>query len=227
MPLPSPPTTSTPKVAVVTGGTGALGRAVARRFAAAAYDVHVTTSREPEPPGYAGSGRAHVVDLSELDAVRAFAQKFDRVHALVLSAGGFAEARLDALTSRDIDAMLDVNFKTALHALAAFADKLVHGSAAVLVGTQAYRGAAGMAPYAASKAAVVSLAESAALEWKARGVRVNAVLPDIIDTPANRRAMPAADPSRWAKPEDIAETVLWLCSPAASVVSGNAIKVGV
>ena len=227
MPRSSPPTTSTPKVAVVTGGTGALGAAVARRFAAAAYDVHVTTSRQSEPPGHAGSGRAHVVDLSDLDAVRAFAQKFDGVHALVLSAGGFAEARLDALTSRDVDAMLDVNFKTALHALAAFADKLARGAAAVLIGSQAYSGAAGMAAYAASKAAVVSLMQSAALEWKARGVRVNAVLPDVIDTPANRRAMPTADPSRWAKPEDVAETIFWLCSPAASVVSGNAIKVGV
>jgi NAD(P)-dependent dehydrogenase (short-subunit alcohol dehydrogenase family) len=223
----SPPTTSTPKVAVVTGGKGVLGAAVARRFAAAAYDVHVTTSREPEPAGDAGPGRVHVVDLTELDAVRTFAQKFDDVHALVLSAGGFAEGRLDALTRRDVDAMLDVNFRTALHALAAFADKLARGAAAVLVGSQAYGGAAGMAAYAASKAAVVSLMQSAALEWKARGVRVNAVLPDIIDTPANRRAMPTADPSRWAKPEDIAETILWLCSPAASVVSGNAIKVGV
>jgi len=227
MPRSSPPTTSTPKVGVVTGGTGALGAAVARRLAAAGYDVHVTTSREPEPPGYTGSGRMHVVDLSQLDAVRAFAQKLDHVHALVLSAGGFAEARLDALSSRDVDAMLDVNFKTAVHALGAFAEKLVRGAAAVLVGSQAYQGAAGMAVYAASKAAVVSLTQSAALEWKSRGIRVNAVLPDVIDTPANRRAMPTADTSRWAKPEDVAEAIVWLCSPAASVVSGNAIKVGV
>jgi NAD(P)-dependent dehydrogenase (short-subunit alcohol dehydrogenase family) len=223
----SSPTTSAPLVAVVTGGTGALGAAVARRFAAAAYDVHVTTAHELKPPGYAGSGRAHVVDLLQLEAVRAFAQQFDGVHALVLCAGGFAESRLDALSSRDIDAMLDVNFKTAVHTLAAFAEKLVRGAAAVLVGSQAYEGAAGMASYAASKAAVVSLTQSASLEWKSRGVRVNAVLPDVIDTAANRRTMPAADVTRWAKPEDVAETIVWLCSPAASVVSGNAIKVGV
>jgi NAD(P)-dependent dehydrogenase (short-subunit alcohol dehydrogenase family) len=215
------------RIAVITGGTGVLGAAVARRFGAAAYDVHVTASRPPEPPGYAGPGRAHVVDLTKLEAVRAFAQDLGEVDALVLSAGGFAEARLDALSGRDVDAMLEVNFKTAVNALAAFAEKLVRGAAAVLVGSQAYAGAAGMAPYAASKAAVVSLMQSAALEWKARGVRVNAVLPDVMDTPANRRAMPTVDPSRWAKPEDVAETILWLCSPAASLVSGNAIKVGV
>jgi NAD(P)-dependent dehydrogenase (short-subunit alcohol dehydrogenase family) len=200
---------------------------VARRLAAAAYDVHVTTSHEPEPPGYDGPGRAHVVDLLQLEAVRAFAAKFDQVHALVLSAGGFAEARLDILSSRDVDAMLDVNFKTAVHALAAFGEKLVRGAAAVLVGSQSFAGAAGMAPYAASKAAVVSLMQSAALEWKPRRVRVNAVLPDVIDTPANRRAMPMADVNHWARPEDVAETIAWLCSPAANVVSGNAIKVGV
>jgi NAD(P)-dependent dehydrogenase (short-subunit alcohol dehydrogenase family) len=215
------------RIAVITGGTGVLGAAVARRFAAAGYDVHVTTSREPEPPGHAGPGRAHAVDLTKLEAVRAFARDLGEVDALVLSAGGFAEARLDALSGRDVDAMLEVNFKTAVNALAAFAEKLVRGAAAVLVGSQAYAGAAGMAPYAASKAAVVSLMQSAALEWKARGVRVNAVLPDVMDTPANRRAMPTVDPSRWAKPEDVAETILWLCSPAASLVSGNAIKVGV
>jgi NAD(P)-dependent dehydrogenase (short-subunit alcohol dehydrogenase family) len=215
------------RIAVITGGSGVLGAAVARGLAAAAYDVHVTTSREPTPPGYPGPGRAHAVDLTKLDAVRAFAHPFGEVHALVLSAGGFAEARLDALSSRDVDAMLEVNFKTAVHTLAAFADKLVRGAAAVLVGSQAYAGAAGMAPYAASKAAVVSLMQSAALEWKSRGVRVNAVLPDVMDTPANRRAMPSADASRWAKPEDVAETIVWLCSSAASVVSGNAIKVGV
>jgi NAD(P)-dependent dehydrogenase (short-subunit alcohol dehydrogenase family) len=169
----------------------------------------------------------HVVDLLDLEKVRAFAQPFEEVHALVLSAGGFAEARLESLESRDVDAMLEVNFKTAVNALAAFAGKLARGAGAVLVGSQSYAGAAGMAPYAASKAAVVSLMQSAASEWKPRGVRVNAVLPDTMDTPANRRAMPKADPSRWAKPEAVAEVIVWLCSPAASVVSGNAIRVGV
>lgn len=227
MPRSSPPTTGAPRVAVVTGGTGALGAAVARHFAAAAYDVHVTMSREPVPSGYGGSGRGYVVDLTKLDAVRALAQKFDQVHALVLCAGGFAEARLDKLDARDVDAMLDVNFRTAVNTLSAFGEKLVRGAAAVLVGSQSYAGAAGMAPYAASKAAVVSLMQSAALEWKPRRVRVNAVLPDVIDTPANRKAMPMADVNRWLKAEDVADTVVWLCSPAASVVSGNAIKVGV
>jgi NAD(P)-dependent dehydrogenase (short-subunit alcohol dehydrogenase family) len=186
----------------------------------------VTTSHELEPT-QAGPAQAHVVDLSDFEAVRAFSAKFERVGAMVLAAGGYAGGNLDALTATDLEQMLDVNFKTATYVLAAFATKLGTGSAAVVVGSQSFGGAAGMAAYAASKAAVVSLARSAALEWKPRGVRVNAVLPDVIDTPANRRAMPNADVSRWAKPEQVADVIVWLCGGAAAAVSGNAILVGV
>src|SRR5262249_29236919 len=112
------------------------------------------------------------------------------------------------------------------YALAAFVPKLSTGAGVVVVGSQAYEGAAKMSPYAASKAAVVSLARSAAAELKGAGVKVNAVLPDTIDTPANRKAMPNADFDKWAKPEELAAVITWLCSPAASVVSGNAIRVG-
>jgi NAD(P)-dependent dehydrogenase (short-subunit alcohol dehydrogenase family) len=214
------------KIAIVTGGTGALGGVVTRRFAEAGYEVHVTTSHELEP-GRAVFAKAHVVDLSDFDAVRAFAANFERVDAMALTAGGYAGAKLDALTANDLERMLDVNFKTATYVLAAFATKLVAGSAAVVVGSQSFGGAEGMAAYAASKAAVVSMARSAALEWKSRGVRVNAVLPDVIDTPANRRAMPKADATHWVKPEQVADVIAWLCSEAASAVSGNAILVGV
>jgi NAD(P)-dependent dehydrogenase (short-subunit alcohol dehydrogenase family) len=214
------------RVAVVTGGMGALGAAVARRFAEAGYDTHVTSSRPSEAANFAGPGTAHAVDLSDLDAVRSFSAAFAEVHALALCAGGFAMSKLAELTAADIDKMIDVNFKTAAHALAAFGPKMRPGAAAVVVGSQAHEGAAGMAPYAASKAAVISLARSAALEWKQERVRVNAVLPDTIDTPANRRAMPNADYSRWATPEEIAEVIVWLCSPGASLLSGDAIRVG-
>jgi NAD(P)-dependent dehydrogenase (short-subunit alcohol dehydrogenase family) len=215
------------KLAVVTGGTGALGAAVAQQLSDSGYEVHVTTSRELAPPGYQGPGRAHVVDLANLDSLRALARTFERVDALVISAGAFAGVPLDDMTSRDLDAMFDVNARTAANTLAAFGRKMARGSGVVLVGSQAYAGAANIALYAASKAAVVSLAKSAALEWKSRGVRVNAVLPDTIDTAANRRAMPDADTSRWATPQAIADTIAWLCGGRASVVSGNAISIGV
>jgi NAD(P)-dependent dehydrogenase (short-subunit alcohol dehydrogenase family) len=212
------------RVAVVTGATGALGSAVASAFAEQGYEVHRIGSREPKADG--GKGQLHAVDLLDLPATRELSRGFTAVDALVMCAGGFSMAALDSLNEGDIDGMLDVNFKTAAHALSAFVPKLAPGAGVVLVGSQSYEGAARMAPYAASKAAVVSLAKSAAAELKSAGVRVNAVLPDTIDTPANRRSMPDADFARWAKPEELAAVVTWLCSPAAAVVSGNAIRVG-
>jgi 3-oxoacyl-[acyl-carrier protein] reductase len=217
---------STKRIALVTGGTGALGAAVAGKFHEAGYDVHVTASRESDAQGWKGPGKAHAVDLGDLGAVRALAGSFAEVHALALCAGAFAPAKIAELGGADIDKMMSANVKTAANALAAFGPKMRAGAAAVVVGSQAYQGAAGMAPYAASKAAAVSFAKSAAAEWKDARVRVNAVLPDTIDTPANRRAMPNADFSRWASPAEVAEVIVWLCSPAASVVSGNALAVG-
>jgi len=214
------------RVAVVTGGTGVLGAAVAAKFVESGFETHVTASREADARAWKGPGTAHAVNLTNVDATRAFAAGFAEVHAVALCAGGFAMAKLIDLTEDDVDKMMSLNFKTASYALAALGPKMPSGAAAVVVGSQAYEGAAGMAAYAGSKAAAVSLAKSAALEWKERGVRVNAVLPDTIDTPANRRAMPNADFSRWATPEELAEVVVWLCSSASRVVTGSALKVG-
>ncbi len=214
------------RVALVTGGTGELGGAVARAFADQGYEVHVTSSRPVDPKHAPASAQVHVVDLLDIDAVRELAKGFTEVHALALCAGGFSMAALTTLRASDVEDMMGKNFKTAAYALAAFVPKLRSGSGVVVVGSQAYEGAAKMAPYAASKAAVVSLARSAAAELKDAGVKVNAVLPDVIDTPVNRKAMPDADFNRWAKPEELAAVITWLCSDAANVVSGNAIRVG-
>jgi NAD(P)-dependent dehydrogenase (short-subunit alcohol dehydrogenase family) len=214
------------KIALVTGGTGALGAAVAKKFHDAGYETHVTASSEAHARAWKGPGQAHAVDLADLAAVRALAGGFSDVHAIALCAGGFAPAKIAELGAADLDTMIVANFKTASYTLAAFGPKMPAGAAAVVVGSQSYEGAAGVAPYAASKAAVVSFARSAAAEWKDARVRVNAVLPDTIDTPANRRAMPQADFSRWATPDELADVIVWLCSPAARVVTGNALVVG-
>jgi NAD(P)-dependent dehydrogenase (short-subunit alcohol dehydrogenase family) len=214
------------RVALVTGGMGELGGAVARAFADQSYEVHVTSSRPVDAERVPRSMQVHVVDLVDLEALRKLAKAFAGVDALALCAGGFSMAPLETLRASDVDDMMGKNFKTATYTLSAFVPKLRAGAGVVVVGSQAYEGAARMAPYAASKAAVVSLARSAAAELKGAGVKVNAVLPDTIDTPANRKAMPDADFDRWAKPEELAAVITWLCSPAASVVSGNAIRVG-
>jgi NAD(P)-dependent dehydrogenase (short-subunit alcohol dehydrogenase family) len=214
------------RVALVTGGTGELGGAVASAFAEQGYEVHVTSSRPVDARQRPPTAQVHVVNLLDLEAVRELAKGFAEVHALALCAGGFSMASLATLREADVEDMLGKNFKTAAYTLAAFVPKLRSGSGVVVVGSQSYEGAAKMAPYAASKAAVVSLARSAAAELKEAGVHVNAVLPDVIDTPANRKAMPDADFSRWAKPEELSVVITWLCSPVAGVVSGNAIRVG-
>ena len=84
---------------------------------------------------------------------------------------------------------------------------------------------AGLAAYAASKAAAVALIDSLAADLKGTGVRANSILPGVIDTPANRKAMPKADFSKWSRPEEIARVVLFLCGDDARLVSGAAIPV--
>src|SRR5215213_4357785 len=101
------------RIAVVTGGVGALGSAIARAFESADYDVHVTASRAM--PGYRGAGEVHVLDLRDLAGLRQLAARFTEVHALALSAGAFAMGDLANLQASDIDAMMDANFRTAVN----------------------------------------------------------------------------------------------------------------
>jgi NAD(P)-dependent dehydrogenase (short-subunit alcohol dehydrogenase family) len=131
---------------------------------------------------------------------------------------------LGKFSGADYTEIFDMNERTAFSTLNAFSESLATGASVILVGSQAYTGAAGKSAYAASKAAVVSLAKSAAMEWKDRGIRVNVVLPDIIDTPANRKSMPNADFDKWQKPSEIAEVIAFLLSGMAINVTGNAIN---
>ena len=100
-----------------------------------------------------------------------------------------------------------------------------HGSIVNVASKAALDHAAGAAAYAASKAAAVAMIDSLAADLKGTGVCVNSILPSIIDTEANRRAMPKADFSKWPKPEDIARVILFLCSEEAKVIHGAAIPV--
>lgn len=210
----------------ITGGAGALGQAVGAAFAASGYTVAVSARDEAERSRYAGPGAASIVDLRSLDAMLAWAAAVGPVDALVCCAGGFSMQPITGFSEGDFDFLIDINLRTAANAVRAFAPSMLRGAAIVLVGAQSWRGAQGVALYAAAKAGVVSLAKSASLDLKPSGVRINAILPDMIDTPANRAAMPGAAFDRWAKPAEIAEVVRFLCSPAAAVVSGNAVELG-
>jgi NAD(P)-dependent dehydrogenase (short-subunit alcohol dehydrogenase family) len=100
-----------------------------------------------------------------------------------------------------------------------------HGSIVNVAAKAAFEHGAGAAAYAASKAAVVAMMDSLAADVKGTGVRVNSILPSIIDTAVNRKAMPNADYSSWPKPEEIAQVILFLCSENAAVVHGAAVPV--
>ncbi|MFN7172402.1 MAG: SDR family oxidoreductase [Fimbriimonadaceae bacterium] len=213
------------RIAIVTGGAGSLGRAVAEKFSKAKYDVVITAVDEAEADRYDGPANAEVVNLNDFEAVCRFAAQFDSIDALVCAAGGFAMGSVADLDDEAMRTMFNINFRTAAFSLSAMAPRMKSGSAAVLIGSQSYSGAENMAAYAASKAAVVSLAKSASLDLKDKGIRVNAILPDIMDTQANREAMPKADFSKWAKPEEVADVLLWLCSEQARLVNGVALPI--
>lgn len=215
------------KVAVVTGGAGALGRAVCEWFAGHEYDVYLTAISESEKAGYEGPGSVAIAELTKSESCSEWASKLpSEIHAAAMIAGGFAMKPIVSTTDSEMQKMISLNLLTASNALAAIASRLkaANQSGVVFVGSQAYSGAAGMAGYAASKAAVLSFANSAALELKEFGVRVNTIMPDIIDTPANRAAMPNADFDKWQKPDEIAEVIGFLCSDAARIVSGNDLR---
>jgi NAD(P)-dependent dehydrogenase (short-subunit alcohol dehydrogenase family) len=215
------------KVIVVTGGFGVLGRAVVA--AALAAGAFVAIPGREEAGKIPARDRLMVlggVDLTDFaatkQAVDAFAAHFGKIDGLANVAGGF---RWQTLADGDLSGWTDLyrmNLLTAVNATKAALPHLraSHGAIVNVGSAPAKKAGAGMGAYAASKAGVLRLTESLADEEKKAGVRVNAVLPTIIDTPRNRADMPKADFSRWVKPEDIAKAIMFLLSDDATAVTG-------
>ncbi|HEX5184277.1 MAG TPA: SDR family oxidoreductase [Allosphingosinicella sp.] len=215
-------------IIVVTGAAGALGRVVAERLAAEGRQVaaigHGGADRLPASAAHRIGG----VDLADEDATeRAFATLPRGVRGLVNAAGGFAWEKIAGGGGKAIwDRLYALNVATALNASRAVLPLLGRGGAIVNVGAAAAgRAEAGMGAYAAAKSAVLRLTESLAAELKGDGIRVNAVLPSIIDTPANRADMPDADFGKWVTPAELAEVIAFLLSDKASAITGAAIPV--
>lgn len=225
-----------PSTVVVTGAFGALGAAVARRFAS--RGVRVALLGHGRAPAWAAKefGAPHLlldgVDLTVQEAADAAMQTVAAAaggfQVLVNVAGGF---RWQTLADGDVstwELMFAMNVKTAVVASKAALPYLLAagGGRIVNIGAgAAARAGAGMGAYAASKAGVERLTEALAAELKDRNVTVNAVLPGIIDTPANRASMPKADVTRWVEPEAVADVVAFLASDAARAVTGAAVRV--
>lgn len=225
------------KVVVVTGAFGVLGAAVARAFAAhgarlAALDL----AMHPPEALAAELGEQHLllggVDLGELESSRramaAAAMRFGGIDVLVNVAGGFQWQTLLEGDVETWDQLYRMNLRTAVVACKVALPALIERGRGAIVNVgagAAARASAGMGAYTASKAGVQRLTESLADELKEHGIRVNAVLPSIIDTPRNRADMPNADHSRWVRPEALAEAVMFLASDSASAVTGAALPV--
>jgi len=217
------------KVVVVTGALGALGRAVAEAAEAAGAKVARLDVARAESPGELVFDGLDLTDAAATGAVMdRIAQACGRIDGLANIAGGFTFETVKDGSTAAWEAMFRLNVLTALTASRACLPHLTKagGGAVVNVGAGAAgRAGAGMGAYTAAKSGVLRLTESLAAELTGAGVRVNAVLPSIIDTPANRRDMPKADFSAWVTPHDIAEVMVFLLSDRASAINGAAVPV--
>jgi NAD(P)-dependent dehydrogenase (short-subunit alcohol dehydrogenase family) len=226
------------RTVIATGGTGALGRAVVHVFLEAGDRVVVPWVEGGERDDLAAAegealdaGRLALVeaDVAEEEGALAVAREAGEPFVLVNGVGGFGGGRPVHETSLDVwDRMYRMNVRTAVAMCRAVVPGMVaRGSGVVLNVASAAAPARpeGLAAYAASKDAVVVLTETLQKEVAAHGLRVNAVAPTTIDTPANREAMPDADRSAWTPPERIAAVLRWLASDEAVAVRGGVVPV--
>lgn len=231
----------TDRIALVAGGTGALGRAVSLALRDEGARV-IVTYREQEAfellQSAAGTDRAPRIEGCRIDvtneaAMRALVEDIDARHGgldvLVNTVGGYiGNEKLWESDPQVLDRMLALNLRSGfVLSRVVVPSMLERGRGAIVnvAATAALDPPAGAAAYAASKAAALALLHSLAAELEGSGVRVNSVLPAIIDTQANRDAMPDADFTKWPKPEDVARVILFLCSDEACVVHGAALPI--
>lgn len=223
-------------VAMVAGGTGALGRWVVKVLLEAGLRVHVPwidADEASELPGFVGEG-ARALTLVEADVTSPAGVErcFDgvrgrdgRLDVLCNLVGGFAPGRLEETSPATWDHMITLNATSAFLCCRAAIPPMKAAGGGAIVNVAALpavgRGAAGMAAYAASKAAVLNLTYSLSRELRKARIRVNAVAPEILDTPANRRALPEADPSTWVLPSEAARVVAFLVGPDGATVTGS------
>ena len=222
---------------VVTGAFGTLGAAVARAAAADGARLALLDFAPAPADGLVADCGPGVVVLGGVDltdpasAVRgleAAAAGLGGIDALLNIAGGFAWETLDGGEATTWDRLYRMNVSTAANACRAALPHLRASAAGRIVNVGAngaLRSGAGMGAYAASKAGVHRLTESLAEELKGDRITVNAVLPSIIDTPANRADMPKSDPALWVSPAELAAVILFLASGAASAVTGALVPV--
>jgi NAD(P)-dependent dehydrogenase (short-subunit alcohol dehydrogenase family) len=231
------------KTVLVAGGTGGLGQAVTLAFLEQSANVAVTYRRQEEfirlekaASGSAANGsslQGHQVDITDEGAVRRLTDEVissrGRVDVLVNAVGGYAGGMpLWETDPAVFEQMLTLNLRSGYvlcRVIVRVMLKQRSGAIVNVASRTAVDHTAGASAYAASKAAAVAMIDSLAADLKGTGVRANSVLPSIIDTEANRKAMPKADFSKWPKPNDIARVILFLASDEAQLIHGAAVPV--
>jgi len=219
---------------IVTGGTGALGAAVVGALVDAGATCHVpyVVAAEAERFALRQHERVKLVAMSDLadeaDVARLYGS-VDRLWASIHLVGGFAMAEVAQTTKTELMKQIEMNLVTsflcsrgAVNAMTGRGGRIVNVAARPVLEP---RSGAGMAAYTASKAAVVAFTIALSEEVAKLGILVNAVAPSIMDTPANRAAMPKADHAAWPKVEEVAATILFLASPQNAVTRGAIVPV--
>ncbi len=225
---------------MVAGGTGGLGRAVSLAFLQELAKV-VVTYHYPEEwsallalaGDHSSSLEGHRADVTDQGAVRQLTQtvlaSHGRIDVMVNAVGGYSGGTpLWQSDPKVFEQMLALNVRSGYmlsHEVVPVMLKQGSGAIVNVASRAAFEHSPGAAAYVATKAAAVAMMDSLAADLKGTGVRVNSILPSIIDTEANRKAMPDADFSKWPKPDEIARVVLFLSSDEAKLVHGASVPV--
>lgn len=229
------------RVAVITGGTGGLGRAVTRAFLARGDAAVVSFIVPAEAEDLERSQVAHEAERLTLvradvteesgmaDVVEAAFSRHGRIDFLVALVGGWSGGL--SIWETDLvrwDRMIELNLRSAFLAVRAVAPVMMeagYGRMVLVSSRAALTFPEGQAAYSVAKAGVITLVQAAAGELRDHGVTINCVLPSVLDTAGNRQAMPNSDPSKWVKPDELAAVIAFLASDTAGPMSGGAIPV--
>lgn len=224
------------KVVLITGGTGALGKTLTQRFISSGATTIATYLNDEKIEAIKGQNTINA-KLIKADVTReeqviklisTIVERFGHIDILVNSVGGYLGGKsVTDLEEHEWDLMMNLNLKSAFliskHVIPVMKSsgrggKIVHISSKTGLKSEGHDSA-----YAASKSGLIRLVESISQETKELGINVNCILPSVIDTEANRRAMPKADFSKWVKTDDLTNVVFFLCSEDAKVITGAAI----
>lgn len=221
------------KIALVTGANGGLGTSVTRALLDAGATVvgvarHIE-QKEFESPSFVAISAELTTGETAQKTVDEVLSSFGRIDVLALLIGGFAGGKTISETDdATLEKMLDLNLRSAFYLLRAVIPHMRRAGNGRIIGIgsrAAEDPGPGVGAYSLSKAALVSLIRTVALENKQHGITANVIFPGTIDTPANRDAMPGADRRTWVQPDSIASLIVWLASDAGKDVTGAAIPV--